>query len=251
MPLDYTNHRISLSCFLSQVFPAFVAMVFLAGCPSDSKGPQYEIFPPAGGKGAIVLAVSGYAGTDYFRDFSSKLAELGYFTLLMDGKDLIDPGSLGEIIPGAENLQAAITAAESSPHAIPGNVALVGFSIGGAGVLKYGAKLKDQVSAVVAYYPAITITGAISNLAAGLQTPVLVLAGGQDHYQNCCLIASMRELAEAPKAAPFELVEYPDAGHCFNLNANVPVFTYRPQDAADAWDRTVAFLKRLHPPEGE
>jgi len=60
-------------------------MVFLAGCPPESKGPQYEIFPPAGGKGAIVLAVSGYAGTDYFRDFSSKLAELGYFTLLMDG----------------------------------------------------------------------------------------------------------------------------------------------------------------------
>jgi len=67
------------------VLPAFVAMVFLAGCPPESKGPQYEIFPPAGGKGAIVLAVSGYAGTDYFRDFSSKLAELGYFTLLMDG----------------------------------------------------------------------------------------------------------------------------------------------------------------------
>ena len=66
---------------------------------------------------------------------------------------------MDEIIPGAENLQPVISAAKSSPHAISGKVALVGFSIGGAGVLKYGVKLKDQVTAVVAYYPAISITG--------------------------------------------------------------------------------------------
>jgi dienelactone hydrolase len=246
-----SNRAIFSGCYISYTLAIFFAIGILVGCSPESQGPEFETFPPADGKGAVVVAVSGYAGTDYFRDFSSKLAALGYYTLLMDGKDLIDPGRMGEIIPGAENLQAVIAAATSSPHAVPGKVALVGFSIGGAGVLKYGAKLKDQVAAVVAYYPAITITGTISNFAAGLQTPVLLLAGGQDRYQNCCLIASMRELAAAPKTAPFELVEYPDAGHCFNLDINVPLFTYRPQDAADAWDRTVAFLKRLHPPEGK
>jgi dienelactone hydrolase len=87
--------------------------------------------------------------------------------------------------------------------------------------------------------------------AAGFQTPVLLLAGEQDHYENCCLIESMRELVEAPKTVPFEYVEYPNAGHCFNLNINVPLFTYRPQDAADAWARTVSFLDRLHPPGGK
>jgi dienelactone hydrolase len=229
----------------------FLKMIFV-GCSYESQKPQYEIFPPAGGKGAIVLVVSGYAGKDYFRSFSSKLAALGYYTLLMDGKDLIDPGRMGQIIPGAENLQNAIAAAKSSSQATPRKVALVGFSIGGAGVLRYGANLKDQVSAVVAYYPAMTTTGWDTKaLAAGLQTPVLLLAGGQDHYENCCLIESMRELAAAPKTAPFELVEYPDAGHCFNLDINVPLFTYRPKDAANAWDRTAAFLKRLHPPKGK
>jgi dienelactone hydrolase len=251
MRINYTNDRTAPRCLLLIFLSAFFCIVIFVGCASESLEPQYEIFPPAGGKGAIVLAVSGYAGTRYFRDFSSKLAELGYYTLLMDGKDIIDPGSMGRIIPGAENLQRAIAAAQSSPHAIPGKVALVGFSIGGAGVLKYGAQLKDQVSAVVAYYPAITITGTISNFAAGLQTPVLLLAGGQDHYENCCLIESMRELAEAPKTIPFEYVEYPNAGHCFNLNINVPLFTYRPQEAADAWTRTVSFLDRLHPPGGK
>ena len=159
---------------------------------------------------------------------------------------------MGQIIPGAENLRNAIAAAKSSPQATPDKVALVGFSIGGAGVLRYGANLKGQVSAVVAYYPAITTTGwDMRTLAAGLQTPVLLLAGEKDHYENCCLIASMRELAEAPKTVPFEYVEYPNAGHCFNLDISVPLFTYRPQDAADAWTRTVAFLDRLHPPGGK
>ena len=252
MRSDFTNRRISLRCFLLNLLSICFSTVIFMGCSSESQKPQYEIFAPAGGKGAVVLAVSGYAGTAYFRDFSSKLAARGYYTLLMDGKDLIDPGRLGEIIPGAENLQAAIAAAKSSPHAIPGKVALVGFSIGGAGVLRYGANLKDQVSAVVAYYPAITTTGwDMRTFAAGLQTPVLLLAGGQDHYENCCLIESMRELAEAPKTIPFTYVEYPNAGHCFNLDINVPLFTYRPQDAADAWARTVSFLERLHPPGGK
>jgi len=106
------------------------------------------------------------------------------------------------------------------------------------------------VSAVVAYYPAITTLGwDMKMLAARFQTPVLVFAGVKDLYHNCCLIESMRELAKAPKTAPFELVEYPNARHGFNLDS-LP-FAYRPQDAAGAWERTVAFLNRLHPPTGK
>ena len=250
--LHYSNRRISSRGLLLYVLSAFFGLAIFVECSSESQGPQCEIFPPVGGKGAIVIVASGYSGTGFYRGFSSKLAKLGYYTVLLDGKDLIDPGRIGLIVPGAENMQTVIADSKLSPQAIPGKVALVGFSIGGAGVLRYGANLKDQVSAVVAYYPAITTTGwDMGTFAAGLQTPVLLLAGGQDHYENCCLIASMRELAEAPKTVPFELIEYPDAGHCFNLNINVPLFTYRPQDAADAWSRTVSFLDRLHPPGGK
>jgi carboxymethylenebutenolidase len=59
----------------------------------------------------------------------------------------------------------------------------------------------------------------------------------------------MRELAKAPKTVPFELVEYPEAHHGFNIKS-LP-FAYRPEDAADSWKRTVAFLNRLHPPRGK
>ena len=231
--MNFTARRISPRCLLIYPLSVFFVIVIFGGCSSESQGPQYEIFPPVNGKGAIVVVASGYSGPDLYRDFSLKLSEFGYYTVLMDGKDLIDPGRMGMIIPGAENLQTVIHDSKSSPQAIPGKVALVGLSIGGAGVLSYGAKLKDQVSAVVAYYPAITVMGwDMTTFAADFQTPVLVIAGEQDHYQNCCLIESMRELAEAPKTVPFELVEYPNAGHCFNLD--VPLFfTYRPEDAAE------------------
>lgn len=252
MRLNETNRMISSRCLFAYGLCVISAIAIFAGCSAESQGPQCEIFPPAGGRGAIVIVASGYSGPGYYRDFSVKLAELGYYTVIMDGKDLIDPGRMGLIVPGAENLQTVIADSKSSPQAIPGKVALVGLSIGGAGVLRYGASLRNQVSAVVAYYPAITTAGwDMTTFAAGLQTPVLLIAGVQDHYENCCLIDSMRELAEAPKTVTFEYIEYPEAGHCFNLNVDIPLFTYRSQDAADAWARTEAFLGHLHPPGGK
>ena len=248
--MNNANQRSSSLGLTICVLPALFIIAIFEGCSLESKGPKYEIFPPAGGQGAIIVVASGYSGPGLYRDFCSKLAELGYYTLLMDGKDLIDPGTLGLIVPAAENLQTVIAVSKSSPQAIPGKVSLVGFSVGGVGVLSFGAKLRDQVSAVVAYYPAITTMSLdMIKFAKRLQTPVLLFAGVKDIYHNCCLIESMRELADAPKTEPFELVPYPNARHGFNLKS-LP-FAYRPEDAADAWARTVAFLNRLHPPGGK
>jgi dipeptidyl aminopeptidase/acylaminoacyl peptidase len=194
-----------------------------------------EIFPPPLGKGAIVVVASGAGGTASFSEFSSKLSELGYYTVLVDGNDVIR----------AATLRSVIVESQSAPQAIPGKVALVGFSLGGAAVLLHSAALKDQVSAVVAFYPAIDwLVSDITSLAAKLQTPVLLFAGEKDDF---CKIESTRALDAAPKAVPFELVVYPNAGHRFNLKG----FDYRAQDADDAWARTAAFLKRLHPSGGQ
>jgi hypothetical protein len=247
----FTYPRISSCCLLIYVLSVIFVLTLFGGCSFESKGPKYEIFPPAGGKGAIVVVASGYSGPGLYRDFSSKLAGLGYYTVLMDGKDLFDPGSIGLIVPGMRKTCKPLSLNRSlRPQAIPGKVSLVGFSVGGAGVLSYGTKLKDQVSAVVAYYPAITTLGRdMKTLAAGFQTPVLVFAGEKDLYHNCCLIYTMRELANAPKTVPFELVEYPKAHHGFTIKS-LP-FAYRAEDASDSWARTVTFLNRLHPPGGK
>jgi dipeptidyl aminopeptidase/acylaminoacyl peptidase len=238
-----SNHPLCSVCarflWFSALSVLFAALITgrAAAQPQELKR---EIFSPALGKGAIVVVASGAGGTASFSEFSSKLSELGYYTVLVDGNDVIR----------AATLRTVIADSQSAPQAIPGKVALVGFSLGGVAVLLHGAPLKDQVSVVVAYYPAIDwVVSDITSLAAKLQTPVLLFAGEADQNMGCCKIESMRALAAATKAVPFELVVYPNAGHAFNLHSLVS--EYRAQDADDAWARTAAFLKRLHPCGGQ
>ena len=94
MRLIFTYPRFSSRCLLIYVLSVIFVTALFGGCSPESKGPKYEIFPPAGGKGAIVVVASGNSGPGLYRDFSSELAELGYYTVLMDGKYLFDPGSL-------------------------------------------------------------------------------------------------------------------------------------------------------------
>jgi dienelactone hydrolase len=239
-----SNHPLCSACARFLWFSALSVLFAALITGSAAAQPQElrrEIFPPALGKGAIVVVASGMSGTVAFRDFSSKLSELGCYTVLVDGND---------VISSAATLRKVIADSQSAPQAIPGKVALVGFSLGGVAVLLHSAPLKDQVSAVVAYYPAIDwFVSDITSLAAKLQTPVLLFAGEKDQNMGCCKIESMRALDAAPKAVPFELVVYPNAGHAFNVHSLVS--EYRAQDADDAWARTAAFLKRLHPCGGQ
>jgi dienelactone hydrolase len=94
-----------ISRFSTGMLAILCATVILGGGAAQSQGPQREIFPPAHGKGPIVVVACGLSGTEYYRDFSSKLAELGYYTVLMEGKDLYNtfgyarskrPGKLAE-----------------------------------------------------------------------------------------------------------------------------------------------------------
>jgi carboxymethylenebutenolidase len=236
---------------LLQIGPILLIGALLAGrAVAESDVAGREIFPPAQGNGAIVVVISGASGTALYRDFSSNLAKSGYYTVLIKGYDVI-PDWNARDQRGLANLRAVIADSQSAPQAIPGKVALVGLSLGGAGALLHGAPLKDQVAAIVAFYPALTrLASDMKPLAASLQVPVLVLAGEKDVYDGCCMIESAKALDAAPKTVPFELVVYPNAGHGFNLQ-NDWRFDYREADAADAWARTLTFLKRLHPPRSD
>ncbi len=214
---------------------------------AHAQAPAMETFPPSGSAGPIVVIVSGNSGTGLYREFSAALASRGYYVVLVDGKDISirpnDPSGKD----GAANLRQVLATAESADKAIPGKAALVGFSIGGIGVLGYGAPIKAQVSAVVLFYPALTFVGSdLRPMAAAMQVPTLVFAGGADRFNNCCLLQTMRALEMAPKSAALELVVYPEAGHGFNLRAPAPLI-FRQQDADDAWVKMLAFLDRYQP----
>lgn len=215
--------------------------LLLCSLATRAEALNQEVFKPQSGKGPVVIVMSGSSGPEALREYASKVASLGYYTVLIDGREILSREK-----DGLGNLRRVIEETQSHPEAVNGKVAVVGFSQGGGGAILHAATLAELVSMVVAYYPAISWAPNMGWLAGRISVPVLVLAGEKDRQNDCCLIESMRSLEAAAKARklPFELVTYPEAEHALN---SVNTGQYRPADANDAWRRTTAMLFERHP----
>jgi dienelactone hydrolase len=215
---------------------------------AGADGPAQTAYAPAAGSGRIVVVISGQTGPTAYRAYAAELARLGYYTVLLDGKDILNPA-----LTGAGNLKQALARAQRAPGAVAGPAAVVGFSLGGGGALYNASPMADQVSMIVAYYPYTrTWTANIGTLVRRFKVPVLVLAAQKDRYNECCVVESMLAMETAARQAglPFELVVYPEADHGFNLETGArgePGRAFRRDDAADAWRRTVEMLQRHQP----
>ena len=111
-------------------------------------------------------------------------AEQGYYAVLVDGNDFWIKGGGGEIKGGGGEalLKGVITRSQQSPHALPGKVAVVGFSLGGASTLTYATRMPELVSAVVVCYPRTDYITNPDNFVSKIKVPTLMLAGGRDTY---------------------------------------------------------------------
>ncbi len=186
-------------------------------------------FPPPQGKGRVVVVASGMSGPEHYTTVSREIAEFGYDVVLFDGNTM-------EGTHGAA-LKSAILQAQQMPHALPGKVALVSFSLGGGISLYYGSQWPDLVSGVIVWYPATAMISSPSDFASKIRVPILMFAGEKDHYRNdCCTADKARILADAAKAAgdSFELVTYPNTEHDFVKGGS----NYNPKSYADALQRT-------------
>jgi dienelactone hydrolase len=190
-------------------------------------------FPPPQGTGHVVVIASGMSGPEHYQTVARDIAALGYDAVLFDGNAMEGTHGAG--------VKSAILQAQQSPHALPGKVALVGFSLGGGMALYYGTQLPDLVTGAVVWYPATTFIKDLPGFAGRLQVPVLMFAGEADTFRDCCLIDKARALAAAATAAgkPFELVTYSDTDHDFVKDGA----HYNSQAYADGLQRTGARLK--------
>jgi alpha-beta hydrolase superfamily lysophospholipase len=191
-------------------------------------------FPPPQGKGRVVVLASGLSGPSHYVQVSQEIAALGYDVVLFDGRAM--ERTRGEAV------NTAIQQAQAMPHALPGKVALVGFSAGGGESLYYGTQWPEQVSGAVVWYPANSFIRDVPRFASRLQVPVVVFAGGKDKYRNeCCTAAKDEELRDAAKAAgkSFDLVVYPEAKHDFVKGGD----NFDPKAYADAFQRMADALK--------
>ncbi len=182
---------------------------------------------------------SGASGPAHYAQVAQEIAKLGYDVVLFDGN--AEAGTHGD------GLRSAIQQAAAMPHALPGKVALVGFSLGGGESLFYGSPLSGQVAGVVAWYPANAFIHDVPGFASRLAVPVVVFAGGQDDYRNgCCTAAKDQTLQDAAKAAgkSFDVTVYPEAQHDFVKGGE----HYDPSAYADAFQRTADALKSYFSP---
>ncbi len=203
------------------------AVLFIRSVPA-----QDEIAPPQG-KGHVVVLVSGIMGPKHDKALSEAIAALGYDVYVCDGRKIAKNAG--------GSLRAAIQAAQQSPHALPGKVALVGISLGGGLALALGSEWPDLVAVDIVWYPATGFAARLPGFTRRMSVPVLMFAGEADHFENCCLIETAHAIEASAKAAnaPFELVTYPGADHDFIKGGH----NYNPADYEDALNRTAARLK--------
>ncbi len=219
-----------------RLFPMLGAMAAVAA--STVVFAQQE-FPPPGGKGPVVVVISGIAGTQPYTRVTRDIAALGYDAVLFDGTAL-------EHTQG-QAVHSAILQAQQMPHALPGKVVLVGFSAGGGEAMYYASSWTDLVVGIIVWFPGNSFIKNVPNFVNRLQVPVLAFAGEKDHFlNNCCTADYARTLAAAAKAGgkPFELFTYDKAEHDFVRGGA----HYNAEADADAFQKTADRLKQWLPP---
>lgn len=199
------------------------------------------------GKGpfpAIIVIHEWWGLNDWVKEQGSKLSDLGYVTLAVDlyrGKVATTPDEAHEIMRGVpedrakRDLHAAFNFLQSQPDVKKNRIGAIGWCMGGGYSLDVALEEPDLAADVINYGHLATDPAALKKINA----PILGLFGAQDRGITPDDVKKFEEqLKQLGKKV--DVTIYPDAGHAFENPNNKD--GYRPQDAADAWDKTVKFF---------
>jgi carboxymethylenebutenolidase len=158
--------------------------------------------------------------------------------------DLLEAADLALADIGSVDVVADSEAVDSVgsdlAEAVPGEVSLIGFCLGG--MYCHKAAPLGRFHRIVSFYGMIRLPDAwrspvqgepLDALAAGGAASVLAIIGERDTYTPA-------DAVEALVAAGVEVVRYPEAEHGFVHDASRPA--HRADDAADAWARCRAWI---------
>jgi carboxymethylenebutenolidase len=201
--------------------------------------------PAAKGPLPAIIVIHEYWGlNDWVKDQASKLADQGYVTLAIDlyrGKVATTPDMAHEIMRGVpedrakRDLHAAFEFLQAQPNVRKDRIGSIGWCMGGSYSLDVALQEPTLAADVINYGHLATDPDAIKKINA----PILGLFGGQDHGITPDDVhkfeATMKQLGKK-----IDVKIYDDAGHAFENPNNTN--GYLPDDAADAWKRTVSFL---------
>ncbi|MFN2496700.1 MAG: dienelactone hydrolase family protein, partial [Pseudonocardiaceae bacterium] len=124
-------------------------------------------------------------------------------------------------------------------------IGAVGFCMGGGFVLVLAAQQGDKIGAAVAFY---AVLGAEYPSFENLTAPLLGHFGEHDPMTGPSNVRELAATIEEQSGQRPDFRLYP-AGHAFFNDENL-IGTYDPEQAAKAWDATIAFLlERLAAPQ--
>jgi carboxymethylenebutenolidase len=200
----------------------------------DGKGP----FP------GIVAIHEWWGLNDWVKEQAGKLADQGYVTLAIDlyrGKVATTPEQAHEIMRGVpedrakRDLYAAVEFLKSQSNVKADRIASIGWCMGGGYSLDVAMQEPTLTAAVINYGHLASDPESLKPINAA----ILGIFGGQDQGIP---VDDVKKFEQALKqqGRKVEITIYPDDGHGFENPNNKA--GYRPDDAADAWKRTVAFL---------
>jgi carboxymethylenebutenolidase len=173
-------------------------------------------------EGYVVLAVDLYQGevattSDRSRELSSSVRN--------------NPAS------AIDNLQSAVNYVKSLEIVDGNRIASLGWCFGGDWSLQLAVNSsEDPLAATIVYYGSpITDTASLSSIS----WPVLGIFGDQD---QAIPVESVKQFAVALNASGItnDIYLYEGVGHAF---ANPSGDNYAPKETADAWQKTIGFLK--------
>ncbi len=232
-----------------------VLALSLTALAADGKSVAYKsgdesvtgtLYTPAG-KGpfpALIVIHEWWGLNDWVKEQGSKFADQGYVALAVDlyrGKVADTPDLAHELMRGvpedrvARDLRAAFNYLAAQPNVKKDRIGSVGWCMGGGYSLNVALLEPTLAAAVINYGHLATEPSELKKINA----PILGSFGGQDRGIPPDDVKKFQQ-ALTQLGKKNEIKIYPDAGHAFENPNNKQ--GYRPEDAADAWKRTVEFL---------
>src|SRR5919112_1817971 len=198
---------------------------------------------------AVVMIHENRGQNDNIKDTADLLSRQGYVVLAVDlfeGEVTADPNRAMELSsavrnnPGIaiENMKSAVRYLTSLENVNGSRIASLGWCFGGGQSLQLALNSEDHpLAATIIYYGnLVNDTQALSKI----KWPVLGIFGDQD---QSIPVDSVMQFQQALNeiGVTNEIYIYPGVGHAF---ANPSGDNYAPQETADAWKKTLAFLDK-------
>ena len=199
---------------------------------------------------AVVMIHEWWGLNQNIKDMANLLAKNGFVVLAADlyhGKVTDNPQLAMELVQTARNnqnsstanLQAAVKYLSSAPNVDNKKIVSLGWCFGGGQSLQLALNSQEHpLAATILYYgtPLVTDNESISKI----KWPVLGIFGDKDEAIPIAEINQFRSSLNE-SGIKNEIHVYSGVGHAF---ANPSGDSYAPEETADAWQRTLSFLKK-------